>query len=93
MGSPSIFFRVVVHDEVAPAIRLHEIAQRLSIALMNVAQSRGQILELRHKQSVGHVRDLRFPSFARMARLIRRSARTYGASAIANPKSNKYHSS
>lgn len=55
--------------------------------------SRSQILQLRYKQSAGHMRDLRFPSFARMARLIRRAARTYGASAIANPKSNKYHSS
>jgi RNA-directed DNA polymerase len=36
--------------------------------------------------------DLRFPSVARVARLIGRASRTYGASAIANPKSLVYYS-
>jgi hypothetical protein len=53
--------------------------------------TKAQILQLRHKQGGGHLRDLRFPSVARMARLLRRAARTYGASSVANPKSNKYH--
>jgi hypothetical protein len=39
MGSPSIFFRILVHDEEAPAARLHELAQRLSVALMNDART------------------------------------------------------
>ena len=78
-------------------------ALRLRAKLLGAAQvlplpsphglSRAQILQLRYKQTGGHMRDLRFPSIARMARLIGRAARTYGASAIANPKSNKYHSS
>ena len=36
--------------------------------------------------------DLRFPSIARMARLIRRATKTYGASAIAGPGSSEYYS-
>jgi RNA-directed DNA polymerase len=53
--------------------------------------SKRQILQLRYKQAGGQLRDLRFPSIARVARLIRRAARTYGASAVANPQSSKYH--
>lgn len=34
-GSPAIFFRILVSDEAAPAVRLRELAQRVSIALMN----------------------------------------------------------
>ena len=34
-GCPSIFFRVLVRDEAAPANRLLELSRRLTIALMN----------------------------------------------------------
>jgi hypothetical protein len=37
--------------------------------------------------------DLRFPSVARISKLIRRAANVYGPSAIANPRSHKWNSS
>jgi RNA-directed DNA polymerase len=51
-----------------------------------------QLVELRHITRDQKRIDLRFPSIARMARLIRRASRTYGASAIAGPGSNEYYS-
>ena len=54
--------------------------------------SNAQLLALRHREGAGPLRDLRFPSIARIARLLRRAAATYGASAIANPKSGQYYS-
>jgi hypothetical protein len=51
-----------------------------------------QILELRHNPLAGALVDLRFPSFQRISRLLRRAAATYGAGAIANVKSAKYYS-
>jgi hypothetical protein len=51
-----------------------------------------QILELRHNPLSGPLVDLRFPSFQRISRLLRRAAATYGAAAIANAKSAKYYS-
>jgi len=52
-----------------------------------------QLLKLRYYPTIGLSRfvDLRFPSVARVARLIRRASITYGASAIANPKSLVYY--
>jgi hypothetical protein len=38
-GFPSIFFRVLVRDEAAPAVRLRELAQRLAVELMNEAKT------------------------------------------------------
>jgi RNA-directed DNA polymerase len=55
-------------------------------------KSKRQLLALRHKSGSGPLRDLRFPSIARIARLMRRAARTYGASTIANPQSAQYYS-
>lgn len=54
--------------------------------------SKRQLLTLRHREGSGPLRDLRFPSIARVARLMRRAARTYGASTIANPQSAQYYS-
>jgi hypothetical protein len=54
--------------------------------------SKRQLVALRHKEGSGPLRDLRFPSIARIARLMRRAARTYGASTIANPQSAQYYS-
>lgn len=54
--------------------------------------SKRQLLALRHREADGALWDLRFPSIARVARLMRRAARTYGASAIANPQSAQYYS-
>jgi hypothetical protein len=53
---------------------------------------KAQILALRHREGSGPLRDLRFPSIARIARLLRRAAKTYGASAVANPQSAQYYS-
>jgi hypothetical protein len=50
-----------------------------------------QILQLRHNPLSGPLEDLRFPSFLRMSKLLRRAAATYGAAAIANAKSIKYY--
>lgn len=52
-----------------------------------------ELLKLRYFPIIGQNRsvDLRFPSVARVARLIRRASRTYGASAVANPKSLVYY--
>ena len=52
-----------------------------------------KLLDLKTKTLSGKNWDLRFPSVARISKLIRRAARVYGASAIANPQSHKYHSS
>jgi RNA-directed DNA polymerase len=51
-----------------------------------------QLVGLRHITREGKRIDLRFPSIARVARLIRRASKTYGASAIAGPGSNEYYS-
>jgi hypothetical protein len=51
-----------------------------------------QILQLRHNPLSGPLVDLRFPSFMRISRLLRRAAATYGAASIANAKSSKYYS-
>jgi RNA-directed DNA polymerase len=53
---------------------------------------KSEILKLRHITREGKKIDLRFPSIARVARLIRRASKTYGASAIASPGSNEYYS-
>jgi hypothetical protein len=50
------------------------------------------LLKLSYRPQPGQFVDLRFPSIARVARLIRRASRTYGTSAIANPQSHKYYS-
>jgi RNA-directed DNA polymerase len=50
------------------------------------------LLKLSYRPRPGEFVDLRFPSIARVARLIRRASRTYGASAIANPQSHLYYS-
>jgi RNA-directed DNA polymerase len=54
--------------------------------------TRSQLVDLRHVTREGKRIDLRFPSIARVARLIRRASKTYGASAIAGPGSNEYYS-
>jgi len=54
--------------------------------------SMSQLVDLRHITREGKRIDLRFPSVARVARLIRRASKTYGASAIAGPGSNEYYS-
>lgn len=51
-----------------------------------------QILQLRHNPLVGPLVDLRFPSFLRISKLLRRAAATYGTTAVANAKSAKYYS-
>jgi RNA-directed DNA polymerase len=53
---------------------------------------KADLLKLSYRPQPGEFVDLRFPSVARVARLIRRASRTYGASAIANPKSLVYYS-
>lgn len=55
--------------------------------------TKAQLLKLRYQPVVGqsYSVDLRFPSVARVARLMRRASRTYGASAIANAKSLVYY--
>jgi RNA-directed DNA polymerase len=55
-------------------------------------KSRDQVLQLRHNPNPGHLEDLRFPSFLKMSKLLRRASTTYGPSAIANAKSSKYYS-
>jgi RNA-directed DNA polymerase len=50
------------------------------------------LLKLSYRPSPGQFVDLRFPSIARVARLIRRASRTYGASAVANSQSQLYYS-
>lgn len=54
--------------------------------------SKTDLVSLRHITREGKRIDLRFPSIARVARLIRRASRTYGASTIAGPGSNGYYS-
>jgi RNA-directed DNA polymerase len=54
--------------------------------------SKKELVSLRHITREGKRIDLRFPSIARVARLIRRASRTYGASAIAGPGSGAYYS-
>jgi len=56
-------------------------------------RSRAQILQLRHNPASGHLVDLRFPSFLRISKLLRRSSTTYGPAAIANARSFRYYSS
>lgn len=51
-----------------------------------------QILQLRHNPLSGPLIDLRFPSFLRISKLLRRAASTYGTSAVANSKSARYYS-
>jgi hypothetical protein len=55
-------------------------------------RSKHQLLALRQRVAGGFLKDLRFPSIARVSRLMRRAARTYGASTVANPQSAKYYS-
>jgi RNA-directed DNA polymerase len=55
--------------------------------------SRAQLLQLRHNPGSGPLQDLRFPSFLRISRLLRRASTTYGPSTIANAQSSRYHSS
>jgi hypothetical protein len=38
-GAPSVFFRVLVRDEMAPIVHLREFAQQVSIALMDAART------------------------------------------------------
>jgi RNA-directed DNA polymerase len=54
-------------------------------------RSMSDLVALRHITREGNRIDLRFPSIARVARLIRRASRTYGASAVANARSNEYY--
>jgi len=54
--------------------------------------TKSQLVKLRHITREGKRVDLRFPSIARVARLIRRASRTYGASAVSHPGSNEYYS-
>ncbi len=54
--------------------------------------SKPELVKLRHITREGKRVDLRFPSIARVARLIRRASKTYGASAVANPESTVYYS-
>jgi RNA-directed DNA polymerase len=54
--------------------------------------SKEELVTLRHITREGKRIDLRFPSIARVARLIRRASKTYGASAIAGPGSGVYYS-
>lgn len=49
------------------------------------------LLKLGYRPRPGTYVDLTFPSIARIARLIRRASKTYGASAVANPKSLVYY--
>jgi RNA-directed DNA polymerase len=53
--------------------------------------SKADLVKFRHITREGKRIDLRFPSIARVARLIRRASKTYGASAIAGPGSNAYY--
>ena len=53
---------------------------------------KSELLKLRYRPRPGQFVDLRFPSIARVARLIRRASRTYGASAVANAQSHMYYS-
>jgi RNA-directed DNA polymerase len=53
--------------------------------------SKNDLVKLRHITREGKRIDLRFPSIARVARLIRRASKTYGASAVAGPGSNEYY--
>lgn len=55
-------------------------------------KTRAQLLQLKLNPNPSHLLDLRFPSFLRISKLLRRAASTYGASAIANPKSKSYYS-
>lgn len=52
-----------------------------------------QLLDLKTKTVNGEDWDLRFPSVARISKLVRRAANVYGASAVAHHQSQKYHSS
>lgn len=53
--------------------------------------SKAELLKLDYRPRPGEFVDLRFPSIARIARLLRRASRTYGASSVANPKSLQYY--
>ena len=55
--------------------------------------SRAQLLQLRHNPGSGHLQDLRFPSFLRISKLLRRASTTYGPSMVANVQSSRYHTS
>jgi RNA-directed DNA polymerase len=55
------------------------------------ALSKTDLIKFRYRTQKGKSMDLRFPSIARVARLIRRASRTYGASAIANARSHQYY--
>jgi RNA-directed DNA polymerase len=50
------------------------------------------LLKLSYRPQPGRLVDMRFPSVARISRLIRRASRTYGASAVANIQSHMYYS-
>ena len=49
------------------------------------------LLKLKIVTAGGKKLDLRFPSIARVGRLMRRAARVYGANVIANPQSKHYY--
>ena len=51
------------------------------------------LLKLSYRPGPGQFVDMRFPSVARISRLITRASRTYGASAVANVRSLRYYSS
>lgn len=51
-----------------------------------------RVVTLRHITREGKRIDLRFPSIARIARLIRRASKTYGTGAIAAPGASEYYS-
>jgi hypothetical protein len=51
-----------------------------------------QLLQLKHNSGKGPLLDLRFPSFQRISRLLRRASTTYGTSRVANARSGQYYS-
>ena len=55
-------------------------------------RTRTQLLQLMHNPDSEHLVDLRFPSFLRISKLLRRASETYGPSEIANPRSQRYYS-
>jgi len=54
--------------------------------------TKDQLLTLRLVTINGSKWDLRFPSVARIGRLLRRASRTYGANAVSNRQSKRYYS-
>lgn len=52
--------------------------------------SRTDLLRFRARSTGGNILDLRVPSFVRIAEVLGRAARRFGANAISNPKSKDY---